>query len=191
MAHGGLTEKNMMNKKFKSAEDAIFIAYCCLRDCPSAKIIARRARVARSTFYKHHKTPQSIPGDYEKYLLEAFSRRIRLFLKKKDISLRLLFFRLLIFVHNNRKIFQMLFMSQHKEIIKKMIDRLEVQISVAWRYAYRPNKLYDIYKNEFLGIIEIWSKTNFSIKELDKILSDILYLTKTAPKRLERFKDDD
>ncbi|MBQ6313957.1 TetR/AcrR family transcriptional regulator [Candidatus Saccharibacteria bacterium] len=186
MKNSGLTEKKMKNKKFRQTEMAIFAAYYKLHDFPSAKTIAKRANISRSTLYRHHALPRAISNNYEKYLLDTYSNRIKKSLRKKS-SLKTLFFRTLIFIHSDHVIFEALFESGHKEIIKRMLDKLKKQILKEWNYAGDTNKLYKVYQNEVLGIIELWGEHGFGSDKIEELLDDILYLNKTAPKRLSRF----
>ena len=176
----------MANKKFQKTEKAIFVAYYKFRDFPSAKVLARRAKISRSTLYRHHEKPFALPKDYENYLLKIYARRMRAFLNK-GLPLKTLFFRTLIFIHTHHLIFKALFKDGNKEIIKKMLDKLKPQILKDWNYAGNTEKLYKIYQNEILGLIEAWSEDNFDIKEVETVLNDILYLNKTTPRHLARF----
>ena len=184
MKGSGLTEKKMANKKFRATEEAIFVAYYKLVDYPSAKIIAKRAGISRSTLYRHHQLPRLISRDYEQYLLKIFSRKMQGFLNKEEVELKTMFLRVLIFIHNNRVTFAALFRDKHKDVIGKMWGKLKPRVLLEWHLAADTDKLFSVYQNEILGIIEVWSKDNFTVNNLDAVLSDIIYLTKTAPKRL-------
>ena len=175
-----LTEKKMSNKRFKKTEQAILIAYFRFHDYPVAKKIAKSAKVSRSTLYRHHQTTTNIPYDYEEYLLQAYLRTIHKLSKKKNPSLKTILLRTLVFIASNRDVFLILFQSNHKEVIKKMLDHIKHPILEEWRLGGDLNKMYSIYKNEVLGAIEIWGKANFSNQTLNSALEAIIYLTKTA-----------
>lgn len=177
----------MQNRKFRKKEEAIFLAYYCLRDYPSVKIIAKRAKISRSTFYRHHKAPHSIPSDYKNYLLSSFSCKISPLLKKKEPPMQLIFLRALVFIHGNRNVIRILFIEGHKEVVADIIDRIKVQLLVGWHYSCCSDRFYQVYKNEIVGIIEVWAGRDFAIDGLGEALDDILFLTQTAPKRLARF----
>ena len=173
----------MINKSFQATERAIFIAYYRLSDFPSAKSIAKKAHVSRSTLYRHHRVPRLISNDYEQYLLKAYARKIRRFVKNKS-ELKTIFLRTLLFIHNNRVTFNALFKDGHKDIIEKMLFKIKPRILSGWRLNGDIDKLYGVYQKEILGIIEVWSRDKFSIESIDKILNDVMYLTKTSPRRL-------
>ena len=179
-----LTEKKMANKKFRVKERAIFIAYFKLKDYPSAKAISRMANISRPTFYRHHQNAASIPKDYEDYMVSVFARKIRKYLSRKNVDSRFVFFRTLVFISSNKEVFKALFKNDHKEVAKRMLEILKPKITEKWRLSNGLDKLYNIYKNEILGIIEIWCQQNFSDCHLNAVLEDIMYLTKTARTKL-------
>ena len=184
MTKSGLTKKNMSNKHFQKTEQAIFLTFYKLRDYPSAKLIAKKAGVSRSTFYRHHQSAYSIPGDYEKYLLTMYDNAIRGLLHKDDVALKVLFLRTFVFIANYKGILTKLFTEGHKEIIKRMVRRLKPRVTNSWLLAIDKDQAFTIFENEFLGIVEIWSKQGFPISELNSLLIKTLYLTRTAPEHL-------
>ncbi len=184
-----LTEKKMKNKAFCKRERAIFLAYFKMRDYPNAKKLSKRAKISRQTFYNHHSSPQMIPYDYEKYLLDAFRRKIRRYLKDERYELKTIFARTLVFIHNNRETLIILFKDGRKNIVDEIMNYLKPRIIREWNYAGDFDELYRIYAKEISGVIENWARKKFSNKELDKILNDIMYLTVTSVRRLNLFID--
>lgn len=178
-----LTEKNMSNKHFFKTEQAIFIAYCKFRDYPSARRIATDARISRSTLYRHHCSAQNIPRDYENLITATYRRRVKELIRR-EVPPKILFLRTLIFISRHKKVFNALFIEGRKEVIKQMLSELKPSIISIWHNRNSLSKAYNIYENEVLGVIEVWSKCDFSSVKLNKTLNDILYLTRTAPKRL-------
>lgn len=178
----------MSNKHFFKTEQAIFIAYYKSRDYPSAQRIATNARISRSTLYRHHHNAQSIPRDYENLITATYSRRIQ-GLIKKGASTKILFLRTLIFISHHKKVFKALFTDGRKEVVKQMLAKLKPVIITNWDQKDPLDKAYNVYENEVLGVIEAWSRCDFSSIRLNKTLNDILYLTRTAPKRLKPIID--
>ena len=174
----------MTNKLFCKNEWAIFAAYCKCRDYPSAKRIAKRAGVSRSTLHRHHNTVHNIPNDYENYLLEVYSRKMKKYLKKDDPSIKIAFLRFLIFIMNNKAVYEILFNEGRKDIIKKMVHLLKPIIISSWDTVGEMDRIFNIYKNEVLGIVEVWSERGFSDKELTMALKAIVYLTEIAYRKL-------
>ena len=179
-----LTEKNMANKKFSKSENAIFIAYYKLKDFPTARRIAKKAKISRSTFYRHHDQPQNIPRDYEDYLFKLYQKRIKKFLEKEDIYLRTLLLRTLVFISSHQRIFRALFIHKQEEFIKKIFRCLKNRILAEWHLAGDLNEFYYVYENEIIGVIEAWDKQNFTNHSLSSTLNNLTHLTNTAPRRL-------
>lgn len=173
----------MSNKRFQKTERAILIAYFTLKDYSSRKKLASIAHISRSTLYRHHKKIHSIPVEYEDYLLRKYIKSINNLLKN-HAEIKTIFLRMLIFISNHKTIFVMLFRFGRKDAIIKMVDFLKSRVIEEWRLAGNSDKIYVIYRNEVLGIIEIWSKQNFSTKQIEPILNDIIYLTNSARRNL-------
>jgi len=173
----------MSNKRFRTTEKAIFIAYCKLKDYPTAKKLTRVAKISRTTLYRHHQKAQTIPLDYENYLIKIYAKTIRNLIKR-DSGLKILILRTLIFVYNHREVFKALFGDNHKEVIKQMLKILKPSIIDEWHLAGDLAKMYNIYANEVLGVIEAWGAQGFPKNSIDQVLNDILYLTDTARQKL-------
>ena len=183
MKASGLTDKKMANKRFLKTEQAIFIAYFTLRGYPSARKLASAARISRSTLYRHHKKIHSIPVEYEDYLLHNYTKSIRKLLRN-NAEIKTIFLCTLVFISNNKAIFVVLFRDGRRESIRRMMECLKTRVIDEWRLAGNTDKMYGIYKNEILGIIEIWFRQNFATKYIDSTLNDILYLTGSARRNL-------
>ena len=183
MNTSGLTEKRMQNGRFFKNERAIFIAYYKLKDYPSAKKLARIAGVSRSTLYRHHKRVQLISSDYEDYLLKNYRKTIKRFLANNS-NLKNIYLRTLVFISSNREVFQALFKENRKDIVKRIINFIKPRIFAEWHLSGNLDKIYCVYANGVLAIIEIWYKTNFSNQTLELALNDILYLTKNTRRNL-------
>ena len=183
MADCRLTEKNMSNKRFRTTEKAIFVAYCKLKDYPTAKKLARVAKISRTTLYRHHQKAQTIPIDYENYLIKAYTKTTKCLIKRAP-DLKILILRTLIFIYNHREVIKALFNDNHKEIIKQMFRLLKPSIIDEWHLAGDLAKMYNIYANEVLGVIEAWGAKGFPKNSIDQVLNDIMYLTDTARQKL-------
>ena len=184
MKTSGLTDKNMADKRFRKTEYAIFFAYYKLRSCPSAKKLARTAKISRSTLYRHHKKVQLISVDYEEFLLHDYTKAINRLIKK-DAEIRIIYLRTLAFISAHRRVFMALFKEDRKEVVKNMIGLLRARIVTReWRLSGNLDKMYIIYTNEILGVIECWSTHMFTDKYLEHVLNDILYLTRASRKKL-------
>ena len=183
MKTSGLTERKMSNKRFYKTEHAILIAYYTLRDYPTAKKLAKKAHISCATLYRHHSGVYAIPTDYEEYLLATYKKTIRGLLRR-NTGIKTVFLRTLVFISSNHLIFIVLFRDGHSGAVKKMIELLKERVIEEWHLGGDIDKIYSVYQHEVLGVIEVWSKQKFTTKQLDSILSDILYLTNAARRNL-------
>lgn len=184
MKTSGLTDKNMADKRFRKTENAIFFAYYKLRSYPSAKKLAKTAKISRSTLYRHHKRVQYISVDYEEFLLRDYTKTINRLIEK-DAEIKIIYLRTLVFITAHRRVFIALFKEDRKEVIKSMIGLLKSRIiTKEWRLSGNLDKMYIVYANEILGVIECWSVQKFTNKSLERVLNDILYLTRASRKKL-------
>ncbi len=184
MKTSGLTDKNMADKRFRKTEYAIFFAYYKLRSYPSAKKLAKTAKISRSTLYRHHKRVQYISVDYEEFLLRDYTKTINRLIEK-DAEIKIIYLRTLVFITAHRRVFIALFKEDRKEVIKSMIGLLKSRIiTKEWRLSGNLDKMYIVYANEILGVIECWSVQKFTDKSLERVLNDILYLTRASRKKL-------
>ena len=179
-----ITDKNMSNKHYRRTENDIFAAYFSSNHPRTASIIAKHAGISRSTLFRHHGNIQNIPTNYEDYLFRKYDHRIATLCQKQTPSLKVIYFHTLAFITNHKDIYKGLFLDNHKVIIKKMLDRIKPIIISNPYYSGSIEKVYNIYENEILGVIEAWSYYDFSVTRLNRALNDILYLTETAPKHL-------
>ena len=93
---GRITEKNFRNKRFRKSEEAILEAFFGNKEILSVRVIAKRAKVSRATFYRHHKAAYNIISDYEDYILEKYNRVLSRLVKK--MSLKVIFHQMLMFI---------------------------------------------------------------------------------------------
>lgn len=176
---GGRAERKMGNKKFRRIEEAILIAYFRLKNFPNAGVIAKWARISRSTLYRHHTTVYGIPQDYTKYLIIQYKRSMRKILSKENVSVRTVIYCMLTFMTINRKNLIKLLELGNNVALNEMIDFLKIRVVEEWENEKNPEVIFDIYKGEVLGVIEKWGKAGFSEKRMKKVLGVVLYFTET------------
>ncbi len=174
----------MTNKRFQRTEQAIFAAYYKIRDYPSAQKLSKRAGISRSTFYRHHQATSKIPQDYEEYLFAVYLHRIKKYLNSDAPNLKIIFFRFVVFISSNREVFKALFGEGRKEIIKKMLHPLKPVIIASWDTSVNLDRIFKIYENEVLGIIEVWSEERFINQKITVVFNVIMYMTEHACRNL-------
>ena len=71
-----------------------------------------------------------------------------------------------------------------REIISRMIGKLEMKITSSMRLPKNSQKIFKVYTSEVTEVIFAWGRAGFSEGELTQVLSDIMYLTSTCTDRL-------
>ena len=75
-----------------------------------------------------------------------------------------------------------------REILMQMLSVLRLKTSALMTLPNGSEKIAKVYESEIAEIIFEWGKKGFLEKELGKVLSDIMYLTRTAKDRLMPIK---
>ena len=179
----GLTEKQMSDKRFKKSEEEIFETIFNEDNLPEVNLVAKKTKLSRSTLYRHHKVLYNITTDYEKYILRKFSCTMKYATFGKT-KLKNMFYRMLIFIVNNKKIINALIKRNRTAIFEKMLECLEGRIVKSCHLPKKSDKIFKIYAMEVAGVIEEWGKRDFCREEIEKVLDDIMYLTNTMKVRL-------
>jgi AcrR family transcriptional regulator len=178
-----LTDKRMSDGRFRRTEEAILVAFM-KNNWGSAGKIVKEAGIKRSTFYSHHKTVTVILLDYRKYIFKKYTKMMQRFLKKENISLKNVYFRLIMFVLANKKIFLMFLKVGDREVLNKMIDRMHFYIEREARLTKKQKRVFEICKAELVVLIEEWEAKGFREDRIDALLDNMIYLTRTAWTRL-------
>ena len=155
----------MRDCRYKKTEEKLLSVFFDAR-YDTMMQIAKKAGVAYSTVYAHHHSVMKILPDWEEYVLEEY----RAFLRRRS------YFEMLIFILNYRKYFEAFLKFGDREIIMKMIF-------VMWGVD-EPGKLLRILAGEVAEVIFEWGEGGFSGREIEVVLGDMVYLTKTARERL-------
>lgn len=157
------------SKRYKKTEEKILAVFFAEPQCPMWKL-AKKAGIARSTFYTHHHSARLIIPDYEKDILERYSKSIKKKLQK-DVGLKNLYLDTLLFIVKNRQIFGIFLEFGNREIIIKMLSILRLKIEI-------PDKLFRIYIAEVTEIIFEWGERGLLEGEIEEVLCDIKKLRK-------------
>ncbi len=175
----GISEKKLADKRFKRTEEKILRLFFEDDCCFEMKALAKEASVARSTIYRHHRTMRNIIVDYEKYVLSQYRRMIR---KCADNSIRIIYLKTIYFIIGNKNIFKLLMKYSDERIFCKMI--MNKRISRTMGLPKNAHILYMVYVSEVARLLYEWGRRGFSEEEIERLLAEILYLTKTARSRL-------
>ena len=91
---------------------------------------------------------------------------------------------MLVFILRNKKIFKMFLKFNDREIIGKMIKKMNTKIIRFAKLPKNSDKILKMYASEITEIIFEWGRKGFPEAQLERVLSDIMYLTKTCRTRL-------
>lgn len=155
----------MRDCRYKKTEEKILSVFFDVR-YSTLEQIAKKAGVPRSTFYMHHHSVMKILPDWEAYILEEY----RLIIKRGT------YFEMLIFILKNRRFFEVFLKFKDREVVMEMIFSL-------WNIE-KNRKNLRILASEIVEVIFEWGEKGFPENEIERVLSDILYLVKTRELRL-------
>lgn len=180
-----LTKKKLEDARFRKNEEAILKAFFdCGQDRLSVTELARRADVDKATFYRHHKTIYGIVTDYEEYILIEYESFMCEMLNKNNVSIRVIYYRLLIFILKNQEAFAIFLENQRMAIIMKMVGVLVPKLKEEYKLYGNLERVFRVYVSEIMGLIEEWIEKRSGEEEITGLLDDIMYLTKTIRLRL-------
>ena len=166
-----LMQRGMKDKRYKKTEEKMLSVFFVYPDF-SMRQLAKKAGVGRSTAYLHHHSVGQIIPDCEKYILMEYRRVF-----KKDAEVKKIFFEFLIFILKNRQFFELFLRFNDREILIEMLSFLRP-------YFRGSEKCFRIYVAEVTEVVFEWGRGGFSEDKISGVLSDIMYLTRTAYDRL-------
>ena len=174
----------MANRRFRKTEEAILKVISDENYYIGTDMMAKKAGIARSTFYHHHRTVRHVLPDYEQYLMRKYSRLVGRLLRNKKLQVRVMYMNMLIFMIQNKKIVEILVRYNRATIIDDMIKRMREKLIKTMRIPEKEDKIFMVYSGEIATLICEWVNTGMDVEKIDEVLSDILYLTGTARDRL-------
>lgn len=172
------------NKRYRKTEEAILEVLMGSKELPTAGVLARRARISRSTLYRHHKTVPGIIPDYEREVLIRYGNVLRRLVRRKNTQVRKIYLRTLIFMVAERRTFRILLKYEGGVVVEKMVLRLRGKLRSARHLPVNSGGILRVYAKEVAGIVEEWGKNGFKEGEIEVVLSKIMYLTETIRQRL-------
>jgi len=177
-------KRGMQNKRYRKTEEAILEVLLGAKEMPSAGELTKKARISRTTLYRHHRAIPGIIPDYEKEILKRYRRTVRKILKQRDIKLRNVYLRTLFFVLRYKRVFEILFRYEGGRVVERMVMEIRGKIGGVCRLPKNSEKMMRIYAKEVTGVVEEWGEKGFLEGEIDRVLEDIMYLTETMRGRL-------
>lgn len=181
----GLTEGKLKDARFRKNEKAILEAFF---NCDKSKYcvteITKRAGIDRATFYRHHKTVYEIMSDCENEVLVKFSYSLQNALDREGMTLKTIYYQLLIFVLKNYDIFVIFIKERRMGVVGDMVQMLIPKIRKEYGLFGDLGRVFRAYIGEIVGLVEEWGENGFKEEEITSLLNDIMYLTKTIRCRL-------
>ena len=178
-------ERGMRNKSYRRTEEVILRVFLEEKKNDTTMIkMAKKVGVCRATMYAHHHAIREMIPDYRRYMLVEYGRLMRKKMRRKNLPLKVMYFETLLFILRNRRIFEVLIEFGDTDTLVKMLEKLRPKITSVTRLPKKSEKIFRIYVSEVVEIIVEWQEKRFSEKEIDRVFSDIMYLTNTARSRL-------
>lgn len=174
----------LKDKRYRRTEEAIIEVLLKSREMPSTRELTRKARISRSTLYRHHRAMPAIIPDYEKEILRRYRRIIRKLSRQRSIELKRVYLRTLFFIMRYKRVFRILFQHEGGRVVEKMVMELQGKIMVACSLPKNSEMTIRIYAKEVTGVVEEWGEGKFAEEEITRVLGDIMYLTETMRQRL-------
>ena len=184
MKKPSLTDKRLADKRFRRTEEAILQAFFESRDHIGVVGIAKKAGVARSTVYGHHRTAREIVPDYERYILRKFRETVKKMDLKRGVKIETVFTRTLVFIVANKRYFSIVLKGGDKAVFGKMVDELKELLVDAMKVSKKQREVFAIYGSEIAVIMSEWCVQGFCYEEIGRQVDNMAYLTRTARMRL-------
>lgn len=176
--------RGIQNKRYRKTEEAILEVLLKAKEMPSTGELTKRARISRSTLYRHHRAIPGIIPDYERDILLIFKQEFKRYIKQKNQSLESVYLRMLVFILRHKRVFKILFRYSGDRVVEIMIFDFRNIIIKTCHLSKNSEKIIKIYSKEVAGIVEGWGKDGFSETEINHTLKNIMYLTATMKQRL-------
>lgn len=152
---------------------------------PRAGELARRARISRSSFYRHHHTTPEIIMDYNRVIMRVYRRDMRRLERlRRETGVRGLYLGMMLFVLKNKLVFGTLFKYEGTKIVEQMILASKTRIERICQSPRFSEKMMKIYTKEVAGVFEMWGRLEFAETEVERVFQEIMYLTNTIGVRL-------
>ena len=176
--------RRLKDRRFRKNEGLIVEIFIKGNGELTVKKMAKETGLSRSTVYEHHHAIKEIIPDYERHVLAEYSRLMRKKMRRKNVQLRTLYFDTLVFILRNRKIFEMFLKFNDRNVVMKMVDKMRGKIVNLAGLPKKSDKVFRVYAVEVVEIIFGWGERGFLESELEQVLGDIMYLSKTCGHRL-------
>ena len=179
----GITEKKLNNRRFKKTEEKILKVFF-EGECKCICKLAKKAGIARTTVYFHHHRVSGIPSDYQHYILYIYKKTLKRIADKEDAKIETVFEITLLFMMQNKKLFEVALYTGDSTVYRKMIELLRPLIERGVGLPKNSKRMFNVYVVEVVELLDEWSKNGFKEEEMKGLLKNIMYLTKSLRTRL-------
>ena len=136
--------RGMQNRRYRKTEEAILEVLLKAKEMPSTGELTKRARISRSTLYRHHRAMPGIIPDYERDILAAFKREAKKFSGHKELNLESFYLKILIFILRYKRVFKILFRYSGDRVVETMVISAEEQIEKKCYLAKGSGRIFKI-----------------------------------------------
>ncbi len=177
------------DERFHKTEEAIFNALKeLIEERPTTLSIrptelAKRSKIAASTFYRHYETID----DAVKYCERNLERRFRFLLRTKmreNLDLRQSIQKIIYFIYQNRDYFAAAFCRGSHRTFNSLFLAIKPKICHACHLPKNSELIFRVCLGEIYVLMEKWYKDSFNPDKIPELTEDILYLLKTARNHL-------
>ena len=178
--------KKLGDARFRKTEEAIFGAFFEKEDGVKLGVgeLAQKVGVNRVTIYRHHRAIREITENYESYILEKYTELMTEVRKREDVELRRMYYEVVLFILQNRRIFEMLIKRKNFKVLDEMMVVLKPEMANFIRLSGSYERIFKVHTGEIVGLIVDWGLDGFQEAKIVKLLNNIMYLTKSARGRL-------
>jgi len=149
-----------------------------------ASRIAHKAKVGRATVYRHYKGANEALFLYGRKVFGKFRTRI-VVMQQSGASFADLIFYIVKFMNENKDFFGMAFACGDRRVFERMMQEIGKEVAdYAMMDVLEMERIKRVYYGEIYGVLDEWNQGGFCEVEMERVKTDIIYLTKHAKIRL-------
>ena len=148
--------------------------------------LARRSKIAPSTFYRHFPTIDEAIKYRERNMMRRFRFMVKS-LRENHPTLRQCIERVILFIYSNQRFFDVCLTQGNRKTLEFIFEILKPKIYKTCHLPKNSERMLKICFNEIYSLIDEWHKESFNEEKIKDLINEILYLLETAKQRLIRF----
>ena len=175
--------RRMQNPRFYHIEQSILDIVAHSKTLLSVRVIAHRAHISPSTFYRHHQNSHTIIPDLEQFLFQKYRKLIYSFLKSSNTHIQSTYLQTLIFILKNQEVFALIESKDSGHLLEQMFYLQVPKIAQTYHLPTDSPTISHVYAKEIAGVLEVWVESNFKAS-INEVLSDMMALTEDLRQHL-------